>query len=212
MKWWFVIGWVSFGTFLPGCSGRKADLGVEQLRDELMAVRERNRMLKDEIAVCGVDPAPPGLLAELNQVLSSVGCRVHQRGHATIVTLTSDQVFNDPFNMRLREDADARLDLLATALLLHPELSVAVVGYTGDSPFPRAYEREFSTHRQQSLAMADRLARHLETHYEIPTHRLIVAGRGNASPVEEVGDGTADPNYRIEIMLYRTGDPPPGPQ
>jgi len=210
MRWWLVIGSALAATPTLGCAARTPDLGAERLRDELMAVRQRNQLLKEEISICGVDPAPPELLVELNQVLSTVGAAVSQRGHATIVTLTSGQVFNDPFNLRLRPDADERLDLIATALLLHPELDIAVVGYTGDRPIPTAYQRAFSTHRQQSLAMADALTRHLESHYEIASQRFVVGGRGAQSPVE-AGAGVDDPNYRIEIMLYRTGEPPPGP-
>lgn len=200
-------------TAVTGCARlRGPDLGVEQLQDELMAVRERNRVLKEEIAICGTDPAPPGLLIELNQVLSTVGCKVTQRGHATIVTLTSDQVFADPFSLRLRDDADRRLDLLATALLLHPELDIAIVGHVAGRPIPRAFRKKFATHRQQSLAMADTLASHLEAHYELAARRFVVSGRGAQSPVERTDADRTDPNYRIEVMLYRTGEPPPAPR
>ncbi|MEN0067636.1 MAG: OmpA family protein [Myxococcota bacterium] len=211
MRPWFAIvgalGWASFA----GCAAR-APISVEQLQDELLAVRERNRLLKEEISICAVDPAPPGLLIELNQVLSSVGCKVTQEGHATIVTLNVDQVFSDPFSMRIRKDADVRLDLLATALLLHPELDIGIVGYTGTRPIPRAYRGMFKTYRQQSLAMADAFASYLESHYEIASKRFVVSGRGNQVPVPRTNADKSDPNYRIEVMLYRTGEPPPGPR
>ncbi|MEO0600882.1 MAG: OmpA family protein [Myxococcota bacterium] len=211
MRSWFVSGAVLAGMATVGCAARAPDLTADQLRGELLAVRERNRLLKEEVSICGVDPAPAGLLVELNQVLSPVGAQVGQRGHATIVTLGADLLFNDPFDQKLRDDADARLDLLATALLLHPELDIAVVGHTGTSPIPRAYRKAYTTFRQQSLAMADTLTRYLESHYEIASRRFVVAGRGAQSPIDRTGAGRADPNYRIEIMLYRTGEPPPGP-
>ena len=209
MRTWLAI---TGGALVWGCASRAPEIGVQQLQDELMAVRERNKMLMEQVSICGVEPSPPGLLVELNQVLSPVGCDVTQRGHATIVTLTADQLFNDLFDLRLRDDADARLDLLATALLLHPELDIAVVGHTGTRPIPRAYRREFRTHRQQSLAMADALTSYLESHYEIASRRFVVSGRGMQSPVEGTATGGSDPNYRIEVMLYRTGEPPPAPR
>ncbi len=211
MRSWYVIATVVLGAASPGCAARAPEFGTDQLRDELLAVRERNRLLKEEVSICGVDPAPPGLLVELNQVLSPVGATVTQRGHATIVTLSASLLFNDLFDLRLRSDADARLDLLATALLLHPELDIAVVGHTGTRPIPRAYRRAFDTHREQSLAMAESLTSYLESHYEIASRRFVVGGRGAQSPVERADGGPSEPNYRIEVMLYRTGEPPPAP-
>lgn len=210
MRTGFVIASLLAVATTTGCAARAPDLASDQLTDELMASREHNRWLRDELATCGVERAPTALLAELEQLLGPLGCSVSQRGHATIVGLASEQVFADPYRLELRPDADARLDLLATALLLHPELDVAVVGYTGTSPIPRAWQRTFATHRQQSVAMAEALVRHLESHYEIAPRRFVVAGRGAWSPVSDDAAGD-DPNYRIEVMLYRTGAPPPAP-
>ena len=74
------------------------------------------------------------------------------------------------------------LDMVATAVILHPDMVVTIVGHTdsratGSSAYPTNWEL--------SAVRASAIARYLIGQFEVAPDRFTVAGRGSVDPVTE---------------------------
>lgn len=184
-----------------------------QLEREVIALHQRVRQLEAEVASCGTSTAPDPLYAELRQVFQGSEVEVGRDGAVTVLTVRASHVFSDVYALTDRAEAKMTLDLLATALKLHPEVEATVIGHTDDRPLPRQWARTYRGSLELSARMAAAFAARLVRDFALPEARLTVAGRGPYAPVEsnDVESGR-DANQRLEIHLRPAGGAGPGPE
>ncbi len=177
--------------------------GLEgQLEREVIALKQRVRALEADLATCGATDVEGSVYAELHQVFTGSEIEVSQRGPATVVTVRVSHLYSDPHTLTFREEADRNLDLIATALALHPDYDVVVTGHTDDRAIPREHLARHPDHRALSLALASAVSAHLSESYDLDATRFTVAGRGARAPLASNDlEAGRDMNQRIEISL-----------
>ncbi|MFK7931373.1 MAG: flagellar motor protein MotB [Myxococcota bacterium] len=178
---------------------------VGQLDREVRALKQSVRLLEYEARTCR-DPltSPDPLYQELHQVLSGTEVEVDRRGRTTIVTFPADHLFGvDPLS--LRDEARLTLDVMATALKLHPSYVIEVEGHTDDLDVPPAFRRQFGDPFTFSAARAYALVATLTQNNDLPTSRFSVIGRGPTRPVDsnETVAGRRN-NRRVVMFLFPT--------
>lgn len=185
------------GSDLPG-----------QLEREVIALMQQKAALEEKLAGCPPSgPSPAYTLAvELQQVFLGSEVKIRRRGDLVGVSVQTSVLFSDPYARVFRTEGEPVLDLLATALRLHPELDVWVVGHTSDVP-PRQNGRAQDIDLVDlSVRLAEAVARRF-VREGIPAARLSVAGRGPNDPVGSNDlEAGRDANARIDVWLS-----PPGP-
>ena len=156
---------------------------VNKLDREVIALQQQVRSLETAAGDCTDPDAPPDkLYMELHQVFSYMGIEVTRKGQATQLTLPGKELFA-PGSVRIREEAEKYLDLLATALVLHPEYRVHVEGHTDDTPIAGRLARIYPTNWELSSARAAAVATHLSKKYNLSPSRFTVAGRAHYEPL-----------------------------
>lgn len=179
-----------------------------QLEREVIALHQRVKQLEAEVASCGSSTAPDPLYAELRQVFSGSEVEVDRDGGRTVLSVRASHVFSDTWALTDRVEAKMTLDLVATALRLHPEVTALVVGHTNDRPLPRQWQKTYRSNLDLSTRMATAFAARLVREFELPEAQLMVAGRGQYAPVESNDiEAGRDANQRLEIWLYPAGEP-----
>ena len=173
------------GLMHTGCALTQAPLDdsrlIASLDGEVRALRERLEIAEDASAACDDANRPDPIYAELVQVLSTSEAKVERLGRTTIVTVPHSIVFSGR-SRRVRSEARMVLDMVATAVNLHPDTVVSIVGHTdsratGSSAYPTNWEL--------SAIRASAIARYLIRNFEVAPERLTVAGRGSTDPVTE---------------------------
>jgi chemotaxis protein MotB len=98
------------------------------------------------------------------------------------------------------------LDLLATALNLHPDQPVQVVGYSDDSPVGGSLRRYYPSNWELAAVRAGAVAGELMRKFQVDPARFMIASRGPLEPVAEndTPEGR-DANRRIVFLIL----PPP---
>ena len=179
---------------------------IQQLDQEVLAARERNRTLEEQLQHCGETGSTAEIFRELSQVLSGTEVELERDGPRTAVIIPSDMLFGSD-GIEVRQEATMVLDLLATALKLHPGLSVMVLAHTDDQPVPRELRRLAPDHWALSTAQARAVALSLIINFGVEETRLSVAGRGSAAP-RSPNDTPAERarNRRVVVVI---GPPAP---
>lgn len=178
---------------------------VGQLNREVQALQQTVRQLEYEAATCR-DPqaGPDPLYQELHQILGNTEIRVERRGRTTIITFPADHLFGVD-ELSLREEATMTLDLMSTALKLHPEYTIEVEGHTDDGGVPMDQRRRFGDPFTFSAARAHALVATLVEEFGLREERFGVIGRGPSRPIAsndtDVGRRT---NRRVVMYLYPT--------
>ncbi len=180
---------------------------VAQLDREVIALQQRVNQLERALATCATDEGAPVIYAELVQIYAGGPVKVVRDGVVTRVTMPVDLLLaSDSF--RIREEALPTLDLLATALKLHPDLKVEVVAHADGNEPSNLQSKLAPTAWELSTLRAVAIGRALAESYAVPGSRLTVAGQGNAVPVatNDTTEGRAL-NRRVEFVI-RPGDVP----
>jgi chemotaxis protein MotB len=182
---------------------------VKQLDNEIIALRQKIQRLEGELAHCGTTGEPGKIYPELVQVFSGSVVTVDHQGAATRVTLPGDLLFSSN-GMTIRDEAGFALDLLSTALKLHPEVSATFIGHTDADPPPSSLKRLFPTNWELSTARATAFARAIVEKYGVPAARVTVAGRGGNEPVasNDTPEGRAL-NRRVVVLVVPQGGTAP---
>jgi len=154
---------------------------IASLDGEVRALRERLKIAEDASAACDDANRPDPIYAELVQVLSTSEATVDRLGRTTIVTVPHSMVFTGR-SRRVRAEARMVLDMVATAVILHPNMIVTIVGHTDSL---RTGSSAYPTNWELSAVRASAIARYLIRQFEVAPERLTVAGRGSADPVTE---------------------------
>lgn len=171
---------------------------VDQLDREIIALQQKVRRLEGQLHGCAEGAGDPGpIYPELVQVFSGGPVTVERRGTAVLVSFPSDVLFSTG-SLTLREEADFALDLLATALKLHPDVQVMLVGHTDDqlppAPLRKLTPDNWSLSVSRAMVVSDALVRR----FAVPARQLTVAGRAEHDPVtgNDTPEGRAQ-NRRI---------------
>lgn len=174
---------------------------VAQLEGEVLAARTRMETLQAEARRCEAATGPSRVYLELTQVLAGTEVELVQDAGVVAAIIPSDLLFGRD-GLSLRDEAMMVLDLLATALLLHPEVVVQVVAHSDDQPLDSRRAglapdlQAFSTLQARAVSAA------LSDRFGVPPARLSPLGRGALSP-REVGDTSAEKarNRRVVIEI-----------
>ena len=180
---------------------------IGQLNREVIAQKQRIRYLEERLTNCAAGTEAGPVYAELKQVFSGGPVSVERIVAATEVTLPADLLFATG-SVSLREESAFAVDLLATALRLHPEVRVMLVGHADSEPPPRPLLRQYPTQWELAYARALAVARALIESHGIDAARLTVASRAALEPVgsNDTPEGRAL-NRRVVARLT-PGTPP----
>ena len=203
------MGCLLFSAALAGPAQDRALIG--QLDREVIALRQRVALLQDSLTTCSVETAPDPLYTELLSVLAGQSAAVTREGRDTGVTVPVDVLFSAA-SLGLREEADPVLDLLATALRIHPDIDVWVqVFLDNGDPSPKL-AKQYPTAWELSAARAAAVVRHLSEGFGVSPSRLSAIGRGDQLPVasNDTVEGRAA-NRRVLFLLKRRVSLIPGP-
>ncbi len=155
---------------------------IAQLDREVIALRQKLKRLEDRLAGCGTGQDVGSVYPELVQVFSGGPVEVTRVGGSTRVNLPGDTLFSAG-TFGFREEAGFALDLLATAIKLHPELTVLLVGHSDGDPPSGPFRRAYPSNWELSYARALAVARGLTERHGVPAARITVAGRADLDPL-----------------------------
>jgi flagellar motor protein MotB len=174
-----------------------------QLEREVIALMAQKSALEEQLAGCRpIAPALSNPLAlELQQVFLGSEVELRRRGDTVGLSVRASVLFSDPYSVTFRTEARPVIDLLGTAVSLHPELEVWIVGHTSDRPIPKAHLAKHADLVGLSVHLAQALAQEFVADGADPA-RLVVAGRGPHEPVGSNDvDAGRDANARLELWL-----------
>ncbi len=174
-----------------------------RLESEVQALRVKNQLLEERLARCADEQkgVSPELARQLYQVFAGTEVLVERRDGMTLLVLPADLLF-PPESLTLRQEAVPLLDLLATALTLHPDERVWIVGHAEKPPKTPSLLKQHPGAWEWSEAQAAVVMRALVKQFGIDPARIVVAGRGSASPLsqDDTPEGHAR-NRRVEIVF-----------
>ncbi len=194
--------WV-WALALLGCGPKQDPNHLEnQLEKEVQALNQVVRDLRFQAEHCGAAGAPDAIYADLNQVFAGTETIVERQGAITIVTMPVHVLFSDPYSLRFREEANMTLDLLATALKVHPDHRVEIEGHTDDRALPSDWVRRYGSHLDLSFQYAAAVMQRLSVDFKVGEDRFTVAARGQWAPVasNDLPKGQAR-NRRVEVRI-----------
>ena len=155
---------------------------IGQLDREVIALKQKVKILEDRLAGCAEGGTTSPLYPELVQVYSGGPVKVERTGATTRVILPGELLFSTG-SVTVREEADFALDLLATALKLHMDARVLLVGHTDSDPPPAPFRKLYPSNWELSYARALAVARALTEGHGVPYTRFTVAGRADLDPL-----------------------------
>ncbi len=197
---------------VAGCAHRPAsspDL-VYQLDREVIALRERLEHCQAQAAACSTPRDPARIYAELVQVLPANQVALSRDGATTLVSIPHDRLFADG-QPRLRSESRMILDLLATALNLHPEHAVVIEGHSDDAGAPAALRKTCPTPWEYSALLAASVARTLVEYFQVDARRVSVAALGDTRPVSDNDTPEGRTANRRIVVRILPAPPAPGP-
>lgn len=182
------------GALLLGCAARTPAI-VAQQEQELAAARLR-------LADCATGPslAPHPVYGDLVSLFAGTEAQVSHGDGAVTLRLPADLLFgSDPG--RVRAEAAMALDLLASALAVHRDLTAEVVAHTDTAPGERPP-------RARTALQAALVVEVLENDHGIDGARLLAAGAGASQP-RNPGSTPLEQaeNRRVEVVLRTTRAP-----
>jgi len=159
---------------------------VYQLDREVIALKEINAQLTLNAGGCDAGQGEPDpIYSELHQVFTSTRIEVARQGRTTQVTIPGDELFAPGSTIRIRSEAEMVLDLLSTALKLHPLRPVLIEGHTDDTPISGSMKRKYATNWELAAARAAVLTRELAEEWGVDASRITIAGRGPFDPIAD---------------------------
>ena len=186
---------------------RKDEL-VNKLDREVIALTQENERLRQALRTCATADVVPPIFTELHSVLSTFEVQVRRDGSDTIVVIPGGMAFA-PGSVRLRAEVDPVLDLLSTALNLHPDHPITVLGHTDDEAITGRLKKQYPTNWELSTARASAVCTSLSEGWGVSPHRFTAAGRAQWHPIAD--NATAEgreANRRVEIVIHSSEDTP----
>ena len=174
---------------------------VEQLDREVMACRIRLDEANETARTCADSGSPTAVYRELLQAYASTEVEVVRDGARVVVSVPASVLFPAD-SVQLRREARLVVDLLATALKLHPEMTAWVLAHTDDAPLPSRVAAKHGDALGLTQAQARTLVRVLVDDFEVDAARLVAAGMGGARPrVPNETDGARAKNRRVDVVI-----------
>lgn len=198
-RWWLLGALLVPLAVRAGASSDRELIG--QLDREVIALKQKVRYLEERLGSCVSGEDPGSIYPELVQVFSGGPVVVERQGTVTRVSIPGDVLFS-PTSTLIREEAAFALDLLGTALALHPEVSVLLVGHTDSEAPPPALRKLLPTNWDLSYARALAVARSLSERHGVAMARITVAARADLEPISgnDTPEGRAT-NRRVVAVL-----------
>lgn len=199
---------VTLPVFLAAsCASRGGPNLENQLEREVIALNQTVRRLKIDATNCA-EGGDDTLYADLKQVFAGGEIKVGTDRGATELIIPISHLFADPYSLRFREEATMSLDLLATALNLHPNHRVTIEGHTNDKILPSNLVRRFGSHLDLSFQYAAAVMQRLSEEFKVDEQRFTVAARGPWAPIasNDVTSGQ-EQNQRVTVRIFRGATP-----
>lgn len=195
-------------AFLSGTAAYAArgDSTIQQLDAEVRAARQRVEMLEEQARGCAADGSPGDIYPQLVQIFAGTEVAVERAGGRAVVTIPGDLLFGEG-TATVRREAGMVIDLLGTAMTLHPDRVAWVIGHTDARPLSSRAASTFSDSRGLSLAMADGLVDALLAQHSLPSARFTVAGRGADAPLVPEDTPAAQARNRRVVVVIGSPDP-----
>ena len=192
---------------LPLTASNRQNL-VQQLDREVIALTERNRILQNRLETCDQNSGPSPIYTELVQVFSSTEVKVSRQGARTLVSIPAAVLFSSSA-VQVRQEATMVLDMLATALSIHPDQAVWIIGHTGDLAPTGSLRNRFRSNWELSAFQAAALLHTLTERFGLDPKRFTISGRGAEEPIAD-NDTPAGRNHnnRIVIVILPSTDFP----
>ncbi|MBA2321231.1 MAG: OmpA family protein [Deltaproteobacteria bacterium] len=195
---------------LAGCAAHTYPDGsslVGQLEREVIALNTTVQRLQ---ADCGTSERPDPLFAAMTGVFAGTDVGVTRDGRTTELVFPVALLFPDPWSGDFRTEATGTLDLVATALTLHPTYTVTVEGHAADRAIPARMTRRLPDHLAVSLMYAMRTTTRLVADFGVAPERFTIAGRSAWEPIasNDIPAGQAQ-NERVVIRIAPVRAPGP---
>ncbi len=190
---------------LTACGGRGGANLENQLESEVIALNQTVRRLKIEATNCAeTGGGEDTIYSDLKQIFAGTEVDVSLDRGATMLNIPVDHLFADAYSLRFRDEATMTLDLLATALNLHPKHDVVVEGHTNDKLLPSNLVRRYGSHLDLSFQYAAAVMERLSKDFRVDEARFTVSARGPWAPIasNDVTSGQAR-NQRVTVKIYR---------
>ncbi len=196
-----VLALLLAGVGLTACPKTSDTDLVHQLDREVLALKERNKALQGQLDHCSEGELDTELYAQLNQVFSGTEVQVGRQGSRAMVVIPGELLFS-PGSTKVREESKMVLDLLATALQIHEDAQVWVIGHTDDDPLTGSLRRRYGDNWGLSTARAHAFMQVLVSDFDIASDRFTIAGRGPSEPLasNDTPEGRAL-NRRIVVVV-----------
>lgn len=190
---------------LAGLADRRSDCPrkttLDQLDREVLACQQRLSEAEEAARSCDSGGPPPAIYTELLQAFADTEVEVVRDGPRVVASIPISLLYA-PESLEVRKEARLVVDLLATALNLHPELSAWLLAHTDDTPLSRGLVRAHGDAVGWTHAQARALAKVLTTDFSVEPARLTAVGHGTARPrAASETDGARQKNRRIDVVI-----------
>ncbi len=202
------LGLAALSGCIPMSARRESDL-VRSLDREVIALQQENARLRKQLESCDSDGRPPPqIYTELRQILGGRDdAQVDRIDRVSRVTLAGAAVFA-PGSTRVRSEAEPVLDLLSTALNLHVDTFVMVLGHTDDQATSGRLKRTYPTNWELSTARAAAVVRALSEEWGVSPHRFTAGGRAEWHPIADNATSEGrEANRRVEVLIFEEEPP-----
>ena len=174
---------------------------VEQLDREVIALKDRNQRLSEQLEHCDDVSGPDEVYLELRQLLSETEAEVGREGATTVLIVPGSLLFS-PKSTRIRQEASMVLDLLGVVLTKHHERQVRIIGHVANVSLDSKTRRKFPSHWELAAAQSSALVHHFVKAHQLDAARFVVASRGSVEPVPESAGGERTfPDWRVHFYI-----------
>ena len=180
---------------------------IGQLDREVIALKQRVTYLEGQFATCTIDTSLVPVFSELRAVLSGTPARVTREGLSVRVTISHTELFGSGATA-VREEADPMLDMLSTAIKVHPELRVTVAAYNDSALVPASLRKVVPSVWELTAMRAAIVVRVLVDKFGVPPSSLTAAGRGMQEPIQTDTDTELAEENRRVVFIFEPGMKP----
>jgi len=164
------------------CAMPRGPAVTSQLESELLAARQRLSHCEAAATTCADDAPPAAAYRELRAVLAHGEVMVLRAGATTALIIPTDLLFGGD-GLRVRAEAAMVLDLLGTALRLHPELRATITAHADPTTASPGAEVVGGDALALTTTQARLVLTALRDQHGVPARQLVAAGQGDAAPL-----------------------------
>lgn len=156
---------------------------IAQQDREISALLQRQLILRQHLESCD-DPtqSPPAIFHELKQVLGPMGIEITRKGRTVTVHMPNKILFSRGLKPSILKKAHMVLDLLSTALNLHPDHQLVMEAHSDNQ---RTGSKNYPTNWELGAVRAAAVTRVLVDKYKVEPGRFTVSSRAEMDPIGE---------------------------